>query len=85
MTRLVRRAIGAGWPVVPTYGLSRLARADRVADRRAVVHPTTAAGAAGVALRIGDQDADGPSEIEVASPALFQRYRGDGRDRRARP
>jgi O-succinylbenzoic acid--CoA ligase len=76
---LVRRAIGAGWPVVPTYGLSEAGSGVTASPTdEAEVHPETAGRPLpGVALRIGEPDADGIGEIQVAGPALFSEYRGD--------
>ncbi len=78
---LVRRAILAGWPVVPTYGLTE-------AGSGVTALPTSEAGAhaasagrplPGVELRIGEPDHDGVGEIEVRSASLFSGYLADAK------
>jgi O-succinylbenzoic acid--CoA ligase len=75
---LVTRALAAGWPVIPTYGLSEagsgvtaLATADTAAHPGSVGRPLP-----GVALRIADAPADGSGEITVRTPAAFSGYLG---------
>lgn len=75
---LVTRALAAGWPVVPTYGLSEagsgvtaLATADAAARPGSAGWPLP-----GVALRIADAAADGSGEIWVRTPAAFSGYLG---------
>ena len=76
---LVTRAIAAGWPVVPTYGLSEAGSGvTALATSEAVLHPASAGRPLpGVEVRIGDADDDGVGEIQVASAALFTGYLGD--------
>ena len=76
---LVRRAIRAGWPVVPTYGLSEAGSGvTALATDEAASHPETAGRALpGVELRIEAPDAAGAGEILVRSPATFSGYLGD--------
>jgi o-succinylbenzoate---CoA ligase len=76
---LVRRAVAAGWPVAPTYGLSEMGSG---ATALPVGEAAVAPGAAGrplpgVMLSIVDPDADGVGEIVVAGPALFSGYAGE--------
>ena len=72
---LVRRAIGAGWPVVPTYGLSEAGSGVTASPTdEAASHPDTAGRPLpGVGLRIAEPDADGIGEIQVRGPAAVQR------------
>ncbi len=76
---LVRRAVAAGWPVVPTYGLSEMASgvtalavAEAAAAPRSAGRPMP-----GVELAIEDPDADGVGEIVVAGPSAFLGYLGE--------
>jgi O-succinylbenzoic acid--CoA ligase len=76
---LVTRAIAAGWPVVPTYGLSEAGSGvTALPTPEAALHPASAGRPLpGVEVRIGDADDEGVGEIQVASPALFSGYLGD--------
>ena len=76
---LVRRAITAGWPVVPTYGLSEAGSGvTALPTDEAVDHPTSAGRALpGVELQIAEPDDDGVGEILVDTPARFSGYLGD--------
>jgi O-succinylbenzoic acid--CoA ligase len=76
---LIRRAISAGWPVVPTYGLSEAGSGVTAsATDDAAIHPDTAGRPLpGVELRIARPDAEGIGEIQVTGPALFSGYLGD--------
>jgi len=76
---LVRRARAAGWPVVPTYGLTEAGSGVTALSTDEVAsHPGSAGRALpGVALRIVAPDVDGIGEIEVRSSALFDGYLGD--------
>ena len=76
---LVLRATAAGWPIVPTYGLSECGSG-------VTALPTAeAAGASGTAGRplpgfelfINDPDAGGIGEIVVRSPSAFTGYLGE--------
>lgn len=76
---LVTRALAAGWPVVPTYGLTETASgATALPTPEAAVHPGTAGWPLpGIELRIAHADADGVGDILVRSPSLFSGYLGD--------
>ena len=76
---LVTRAIAAGWPVVPTYGLSEAGSGVTALPTAEAAQNPGSAGRPlpGVAVRIADQDADGVGEIQVAGPACFAGYLGD--------
>jgi O-succinylbenzoic acid--CoA ligase len=76
---LVRRAVAAGWPVAPTYGLSEMGSGATVLP---VGEAAEAPGTAGrplpaVTLSIVDPDEDGVGEIVVAGRALFSGYAGE--------
>ncbi len=75
---LVTRAVTAGWPVVPTYGLSETASgATALATVEAGANPGSAGRALpGVAVDIADMDADGVGEIVVATESRFSGYLG---------
>ncbi len=75
---LVTRALAAGWPVVPTYGLSEAGSGvTALATADAAARPGSAGRALpGVALRIADAAADGSGEIRVRTPAAFSGYLG---------
>jgi O-succinylbenzoic acid--CoA ligase len=75
---LVTRALAAGWPVVPTYGLTEagsgvtaLTTADVAARPGSAGRPLP-----GVQLRIAEPSADGTGEIQVRTPAAFSGYLG---------
>lgn len=76
---LVSRAIGAGWPVVPTYGLSEAGSGvTALPTGEAARHPESAGRPLpGVEVRIAAPDDAGAGEIIVASPARFTAYLGD--------
>lgn len=76
---LVTRAIAAGWPVVPTYGLSEAGSGvTALPTADAALHPESAGRPLpGVEVRIADADDDGVGEIQVASAALFTGYLED--------
>jgi len=76
---LVRRAISAGWPVVPTYGLSEAGSGvTALPTRDAAIHPASAGPALpGVRIRIAEPDHDGVGEILVSSPGRFTGYLDD--------
>ena len=69
--RSSRRALDAGWPVVPTYGLSEAGSGvTALPTDEAGRHPGSAGRALpGVELRIADADDAGVGEIQVRSPA----------------
>ena len=75
---LVTRALAAGWPVVPTYGLTEagsgvtaLATADAAARPGSAGRPLP-----GVQVRIADPAGDGTGEIQVRTSAAFSGYLG---------
>ncbi len=75
---LVTRALAAGWPVIPTYGLTEagsgvtaLATADAAARPGSAGRPLP-----GVQVRIAHPAADGTGEIQVCTPAAFSSYLG---------
>ena len=76
---LVRRALAAGWPIVPTYGLTEAGSGvTALATDEAASHPDSAGRALpGVAVRIAAPDVTGIGEVEVRSAALFSGYLGD--------
>ncbi len=73
---LVRRALHAGWPVVPTYGLSEAGSgATALATAEAAEHPgSVGRPLPGVGLRIAGAGHDGVGEIELRTPSLFSGY-----------
>src|SRR5450759_177763 len=76
---LVTRAVRAGWPVVPTYGLSETGSgATALATADALANPVCAGGPLpGVRLTIEEPDAGGVGEIVVETAARFSGYLGD--------
>ncbi len=76
---LVRRAIAAGWPVVPTYGLTEAGSGvTALPTGEADDHPGSAGWALpGIEIRIADPDPAGAGQILVQSPARFSGYLGD--------
>ena len=76
---LVTRALEAGWPVVPTYGLTEAGSGvTALATADAAAHAASAGRALpGVRLRIDDPDDTGVGEIVVHSPGRFSRYLGE--------
>lgn len=75
---LVARAAAAGWPVVPTYGLTEAGSGvTALASSEAAAHPASAGTPLpGVALRIAEPGPDGVGAIEVHTPAAFAGYLG---------
>ena len=79
---LVTRALAAGWPVVPTYGLTEAASGvTALATIDATARPWSAGRPLpGVEVRIvpppGDRPGGGPGDIEVRTPAAFSGYLG---------
>ncbi len=73
---LVRRALSAGWPVVPTYGLSEAGSgATALATAEAAGNPASAGRPLpGVELRIADAGLDRVGEIELRTPSAFSGY-----------
>jgi O-succinylbenzoic acid--CoA ligase len=76
---LVVRALRAGWPVVPTYGLTETASAATALPAgEARDHPASAGRPLpGVRLAIDGADPEGIGEIVVTTPARFSGYVGD--------
>lgn len=76
---LVRRALDAGWPVVPTYGLSEAGSGVTAlpADEAAEAPGSAGWPLPGVQVTIEEPDGDGVGEIVVVSPAAFSGYLGE--------
>lgn len=76
---LVVRASLAGWPVMPTFGLSECGSGvTALGTEEAIAAPDTAGRPLpGVTLTIAEPDADGIGEIIVESPAAFSGYLGE--------
>jgi O-succinylbenzoic acid--CoA ligase len=76
---LVRRAVAAGWPVVPSYGLSELGSGvTALAVEETAAAPASAGRPMpGVTLTIEDADPDQIGEIVVAGPSAFLGYLGE--------
>ena len=76
---LVRRARAAGWPVVPTYGLTEAASGvTALATEETSAHPSSAGRPLpGVRIRIDAPDPDGIGEIVVDTRARFSGYLDD--------
>ncbi|HEY5628383.1 MAG TPA: AMP-binding protein, partial [Candidatus Limnocylindrales bacterium] len=70
---LVRRALSAGWPVVPTYGLSEMGSGvTALRSEEAAAAPATAGQPMpGVTLAIAEPDDDGIGEVVVGGPSSF--------------
>lgn len=77
---LVTRALRAGWPIVPTYGLSETASGATALDpEEAWDHPGSAGRPLpGVHVAIAGEGPDGVGEIVLQSTARFSGYLGDG-------
>ena len=75
---LVRRATAAGWPVIPTYGLTEAGSGVTAlpADEAAATPDSAGRSLPGVMLRISGPGPDGVGEIEVRTPAAFSGYLG---------
>ena len=80
---LVRRAVAAGWPVVPTYGLSEMGSGVTALgiDEAASAPGSAGQPMRGVTLTIVDPDGEGVGEIVVGGPSAFLGYLG--REQRA--
>lgn len=76
---LVRRAVAAGWPVVPSYGLSEMGSGvAALPSAEARIAPWSAGRPMpGVTLSIADADVDGVGEIVVGGPSAFLGYLGE--------
>lgn len=75
---LVARAAAAGWPVIPTYGLTEAGSGvTAVPPGEAARRPASAGWPLpGVEVRIGAPGMDGVGEIQVMTPAVFGGYLG---------
>ncbi len=75
---LVERAVEAGWPVIPTYGMTETASGvTALPPSEARAHPESAGWPlAGVELRIDEPAADGIGEIAVRGAMVFGGYDG---------
>ncbi|HYN47426.1 MAG TPA: class I adenylate-forming enzyme family protein, partial [Candidatus Nanopelagicales bacterium] len=73
---LVRRATAAGWPVIPTYGLTEAGSGVTAlpADEAAATPDSDGRPLPGVMLRIAEPGPDGVGEIQVRTPAAFSGY-----------
>ena len=78
---LVTRALDAGWPVVPTYGLSEAGSGVTALSTVEAREAPSSAGRPlpGVTIAIETPDADGIGEILVTTPAQFDGYAGESR------
>ena len=78
LPELVTRALAAGWPVVPTYGLTEAGSGVcALSTGDVAAHPGSAGRPLpGVGIRIADPAADGTGEIQVRTPAAFTGYLG---------
>lgn len=76
---LVTQAAHAGWPIVPTYGLSEAGSgATALPTDEALDHPESAGRALpGVLVTIDEPDPAGVGEIIVTTQARFSGYLGD--------
>jgi O-succinylbenzoic acid--CoA ligase len=75
---LVLRALAAGWPVVPTYGMTETASGvTALPTAEAAARPVSAGRPlAGTKIRIAEVSPDGVGEIEVRGPSMFTGYYG---------
>jgi O-succinylbenzoic acid--CoA ligase len=76
---LVEQALVAGWPVIPTYGLTEAGSGvTALPTLEVAAHPSSAGRPLpGVRIRIDGADADGIGEIAVDTPARFSGYLDD--------
>ena len=76
---LVERAVRAGWPVVPTYGLSEMGSGVTALPAAEAARAPASAGRPlpGMTLRIADPGPDGVGEIVVAGPSRSSGYLGE--------
>ncbi len=84
---LVLRALDAGWPVVPTYGLSEAGSGVTALPTAEAHEAPESAGRPlpGVQVTIDEPDADGIGEIIVATSAGFSGYLGEAPRERQGP
>ncbi len=76
---MVQRAIAAGWPVVPTYGLSEMGSGVTAlaADEAPEAPGSAGRPMPGVSLTIAEPDGEGVGEIVVAGASAFLGYLGE--------
>ncbi|MEW6225666.1 MAG: alpha/beta fold hydrolase, partial [Chloroflexota bacterium] len=76
---LVTRALDAGWPVVPTYGLSEAGSGVTAlpTDEARLAPCSAGRPLPGVRVTIEEPDGDGVGEITVTTPAGFSGYAGE--------
>jgi O-succinylbenzoic acid--CoA ligase len=76
---LVTRAVSAGWPVVPTYGLSEAGSGVTALPTDDARDTPASAGRPlpGVSVSIDEPGEDGVGEIIVATPGAFDGYLGE--------
>ena len=76
---LVTRALNAGWPVVPTYGLSEAGSGVTALTTDEAREAPSSAGRplSGVRVTIDEPGPDGIGEIVVETPAQFTGYLGE--------
>jgi O-succinylbenzoic acid--CoA ligase len=76
---LVGRALRAGWPVVPTYGLSEMGSGVTALPAEEAAHAPGTAGRPlpGVTLTVDEPGRDGVGEIVVSGPSRFSGYLGE--------
>ncbi len=76
---LVRRALAAHWPVVPTYGLSEMGSGVTAlrSDEAELAPGSAGRPMPGVALSIAEPGPDGVGEIVVGGPSAFLGYLGE--------
>jgi O-succinylbenzoic acid--CoA ligase len=73
---LIERALEAGWPVIPTYGMTETASGvTALAVSEAASRPGSSGRALpGVRIRITNAGTDGVGDIEVNCPSVFEGY-----------
>jgi o-succinylbenzoate---CoA ligase len=79
---LVLRALAAGWPVVPTYGMTETASGvTALATSEAAERPVSAGRPLAAAqIRTTNLGPDGVGEIEVRGPTVFAGYYGKAKE-----